>query len=188
MDAFFGEIRLMAFNWTPRGWFPCDGRSLAIAQYQGLASVIGYTYGGAGPTFNIPNFSGLVVVGVGDDPTDTFDPQLTQTGGASAVALSVANMPSHTHTLSGGQIAPKLRVAAGAGNWIGSPAFLPSNGTSPETANGFETPAGGETLVGLNPNTLPPYVGAGTAHENRQPYLVLQYCICWDGALYPVRP
>ncbi|CUU82998.1 Phage Tail Collar Domain [Campylobacter hyointestinalis] len=42
---------------TPSGFLVCDGRSLAKSEYAELFNVIGYTYGGSGESFNIPNFA-----------------------------------------------------------------------------------------------------------------------------------
>ena len=41
----------------PAGFLIADGRSLKKAEYTELFDVIGYTYGGSGQSFNLPNFS-----------------------------------------------------------------------------------------------------------------------------------
>ncbi|WP_448192481.1 phage tail protein [Azospirillum sp. sgz301742] len=185
MDAFIGEIRLMAINFVPRGWFPCDGRVLQVQAYQALWAVIGNTYGGTPPnTFALPNLIGRVTVGAGDDPSDTFDPAFGNSGGSNAVTLTSATMPSHTHNMVGAAVAQSLRVATPQGNYLSAAAFVPTSGT---LENGKAFTATSITPVHLNANTLSPYLGTGGPHENRQPYLALQYCICNEGE-FPVRP
>ncbi len=69
MDEFIGEIKLVAFNFTPRGWATCDGQILSIAQNQALFSLLGTTYGGDGrETFALPDLRGRVAVGDGQGP------------------------------------------------------------------------------------------------------------------------
>lgn len=64
MDPFIGQIQAFAFDWAPRGWLPCDGRLLPIADYQALFSLLGTTYGGDGrTTFGIPDLRDQVEQG-----------------------------------------------------------------------------------------------------------------------------
>ena len=59
MDAILGLIRLFAFNFVPKGWMLCDGRTLPISQYTAVFSLVGTTYGGDGrSTFALPNLKG----------------------------------------------------------------------------------------------------------------------------------
>ena len=68
-EPFIGQISIYAFNFAPRGWMPCDGRLLPIAQYTALFSLIGTTYGGDGrTTFALPDLRGRIVVGAGNGP------------------------------------------------------------------------------------------------------------------------
>lgn len=43
---------------APDGWLLCDGSQLATASYGNLFAVIGYTYGGSGANFLLPDFRG----------------------------------------------------------------------------------------------------------------------------------
>lgn len=185
MDGFIGEIRLMAWSFTPMYWLPCDGRLVSLQQYQALAAVIGTTYGGDGRTsIGLPDLRGRVAVAAGQDPYDTFDPNIANTGGVAAVALSTTQMPPHTHTLMGAALAPAKRVAAGQGNYI-APVAVPS--TPPAVAFAFAPSVASPDTVTLNDATLSVYPGTGGMHENRQPYLALAYFICTEGE-FPVRP
>jgi microcystin-dependent protein len=59
MDPILGQLALLPFSWSPKGWMPCDGRMLPINQFQALFSLIGTTYGGDGQTtFALPNLKG----------------------------------------------------------------------------------------------------------------------------------
>ena len=67
MEFFVGQICLFPWSWTPHGWLPCDGRSLSIADYQILFSLIGTEFGGDGRTaFNLPNLTPIKGKGAGD--------------------------------------------------------------------------------------------------------------------------
>ena len=66
MDELIGTVKLFAGNYSPVGWFLCDGRLLQISQYSALFSVIGTAYGGDGrTTFALPDMRGRVAVGAG---------------------------------------------------------------------------------------------------------------------------
>ena len=48
---------------APTGWLLCQGQSLLVANYPALHSAIGYTYGGSGSNFLLPDLRGRVPVG-----------------------------------------------------------------------------------------------------------------------------
>ncbi|MGE5477128.1 MAG: phage tail protein [Bacteroidales bacterium] len=185
MDAFIGEIRLMAIGYTPQYWTPCDGRQLQVMQYQALYSLIGNKWGGtANQTFNLPDLRGRVVVGVGDDPVDVFDPTWGSKGGDASVAINVNQVPSHSHTFVGATTGQALLLANGENCYLSYPAL--SGIGSIENSKPFSTlPATGP--VTMNANTLAPFTGGTAAHENRQPYLALGYFICTTDGVYPMR-
>ena len=59
MDPILGQIRLFAFNFVPKGWMLCDGKSLPINQYSAVFALLGTTYGGDGVTkFALPDLKG----------------------------------------------------------------------------------------------------------------------------------
>jgi microcystin-dependent protein len=63
MDSFIGQIIMMASNFIPRGFMPCDGRFLPIQQNAALFSLLGTTYGGDGVTnFALPNLVSKVPI------------------------------------------------------------------------------------------------------------------------------
>jgi microcystin-dependent protein len=191
MDAFIGEIRLFPYTFPPYGWAWCNGQQMSVQQYAPLAAVIGFQFGGDGKTtFKLPDLRGLVAVGAGDDPTDTFDPSFAAKGGGSGVILNTARMPSHTHDLTGALAGLPQRVTTPAGNLLTGIAYKPTTGTANPTANPYAVdPATPPTVLAAQ--TLSPFVGGTNnvvqAHENRQPVLVLQWAICVDQGSFPVR-
>jgi len=93
-EPFLGELRMMSFNFPPKGWAFCNGQTLAIAQNQALFSLLGTTYGGNGQTtFALPDLRGRVPVHWGSGRT------LGEQGGEAAHTLIAAELPTHTHQL-----------------------------------------------------------------------------------------
>lgn len=189
MDAFIGEIRLMAINFTPEYWLPCNGQLLQVAQYQALAAVIGNIFGGniQQGNFNLPNLNGRTAICAGTDPVSGYSFPFAEAGGTTVETIMISNVPPHTHVLNGANAAAPSKTADAAGNWISGPVFVPSASGPNETAYGFVPTAAG-TAVPLNGMTLSPYMGNGGAHENRQPYLALAFFICPQQGIFPVRP
>jgi len=150
-----GSVTAFAGSTAPTNFLLCDGSAVSRSTYAELFALISTTYGvGDGSTtFNVPNLKGSVPVGRDSAQTE-FD-TLAETGGAKTVTLSTAQMPSHSHTVTdtGGftPVARDLNVAAGAVGYYGR-----GSGTSV-----------------LATDTQ----GSSTAHNNLQPYLVLNYII-----------
>lgn len=83
-----------------RGFMVADGSSLRRADYPDLFAIIGTTYGTADNShFNLPDLKGRTIVGV--DSADSSFNTLGEKGGEKEVTLTVAQMPSHTHTFTG---------------------------------------------------------------------------------------
>jgi microcystin-dependent protein len=174
-DYYTGEIRLFVFDYAPTDFLPCDGRLLAISQYQALYALIGTTYGGDGRvTFGIPDLRGRSPVAVGK-PTDSPNTYvLGQAVGAEVVTVTEAQMPAHTHVVS---------VATGPAN-----SMVPSSGVVQSTVSSGDffycnADQAGVAQV-LATQTVSTSGGAGQAHANMQPSIVLGYAICVNG-LYP---
>lgn len=145
----------------PAGWLLCDGASVASATYPDLFTALGYTYGGAGANFNLPN---LVDVFVRGQATQT-----ATTGGADSLILTTAEMPTHTHVASvtdGGHTHTTEGVKAGASTgkekWSGNQ----FNGHYPNTGSSTT----GITVSNAN-------AGSSSGFDNRPAYLEMQYII-----------
>lgn len=97
-EPFLGEIRMVGFNFAPRGWALCNGQLLAISQNSALFSLLGTMYGGDGrTTFGLPDLRGRSPVGMGTGPGLTPIIQ-GQKAGVENVTILSTQMPSHIHT------------------------------------------------------------------------------------------
>ena len=178
-DAFIGEIRLFAGPVVPSGWKTCDGSLLNIQQNMALYSLLYTQFGGDGKTtFALPDLRGRVIVGVGTSVTTGTYYQTGVYNGTESVALTAATVPQHAHTV----IADAANgvVVGGSDNYFAT-AFAPLPAPA-GPANLYVPPS---TAVPLNPAVIST-VGGDAAHENRQPYLAVSYCICISG-YYPPR-
>lgn len=175
MEAFIGTIIAWPIDFAPEGWLFCKGQTLNIAQYQALYSLIGNRYGGDGrTTFMLPNLSGRVIVGAGES-AGTSNYMLAQTGGAETVALTVNQIPSHTHSIT-------ASTDQAGTNIPGGNAVLAKAEDDMGTAYNIYKTGGANTAMSPTGST-----GQNAPHSNVQPYLSLNYIICING-IYPPRP
>src|SRR3954454_23569417 len=92
-EPFLAELRLMSFNFAPKGWAQCNGQFLPINQNQALFSLLGTTYGGNGQTtFALPDLRSRSPVHVGAGVG------LGESAGVENLTLSTIELPTHTHT------------------------------------------------------------------------------------------
>jgi microcystin-dependent protein len=112
METFLGQILLVAFNFAPKGWALCNGQLLPINQNQALFSLLGTYYGGDGRTnFALPNLQGRVPLHMGSNGMANH--VIGSLGGAEGVALTVNNLPSHTHAANCSSVAGSRASPAG---------------------------------------------------------------------------
>jgi microcystin-dependent protein len=164
---FIGEIKLVSFNFPPKGWAFCNGQLLAINQNQALFSILGTTYGGDGRTnFALPNLQGRVAIHPGNGNV------LGQVGGETAHVLIQGEMPTHAHTLQA--------------------SLSPANSPSP-TGNVLADVRGstgieqyqGHPDAAMSQAAVAP-TGGSQPHDNMQPYTVMNFAIALVG-LFPSR-
>jgi len=95
----------------PSGFLLCDGQSVSTSTYAGLFAVIGYTYGGSGGNFNVPDLRDRTVVGVSSANSkalaqgigaNTVTPTGNISGNAASTTLATTQIPSHLHSSGGG--------------------------------------------------------------------------------------
>jgi microcystin-dependent protein len=168
-EPFLAEVRIVGFNFAPRGWAFCDGQILPISQNQSLYSLLGTIYGGDGQTsFALPDLRGRVPIHVGRS-NGGVDHREGQKGGEETHTLSANEMPQHTHAL---QATNSVGTGTAPQGTVLAEASLPvyeSFGPGVQMGAGSVGNAGG-----------------GQAHENMQPYLALNFIIALQG-LFPSR-
>ena len=158
-EPFLSEIRIMSFNFPPKGWALCNGQFLPINQNQALFALLGTTYGGNGQTtFALPDLRGRVAIHSGSGHT------LGERAGSESVTLSIQQLPTHNHIGNASSVAGNQPVPNGA--------LLASSATEI-----WNTPV---SQVSLSPGTIGS-VGGSQPHENRQPFNTLSFCIALQG-------
>ena len=159
-EPFLSEIRIMSFNFPPKGWALCNGQLLPINQNQGLFSLLGTTYGGDGRVnFALPDLRGRAQIHMGNGHT------LGEKGGAEAVTITQQTMPQHIHFQQGSTNVGTLAPPVGA--------VLSKLGSTIYSQNV-------SNLAVYDPSTVSS-VGGNQAHTNMQPFLVLSFCIALQG-------
>ena len=163
-EPFLAEVRIFGFNFPPRGWAQCDGQILPINQNQSLFSLLGTIYGGDGrTTFALPDLRGRVPIHEGNGHS------LGQRSGEESPALTVNQIPQHTHSARGSSDAGTAPIPAG--NVLASSA--PS-----------EFYHGASNLVDLRAGTIA-NAGGGQGHNNMQPFTAVNFCIALQGQFPP---
>jgi microcystin-dependent protein len=178
-ESFTGEVAIFAFHTVPKGWAACEGQLLSIASYQSLYAIIGTTYGGNGKTnFALPDLRGAAVMGAGANPVLT-PRNLGDKTGSNAVALNEFQV-GHTHALmSSGQLNPSADKTSGPLPTSNLGALSIKNAGGAMTAE-FSYAMSPQSEKFMHPGIISK-TGGGQPHENRQPFLALQYCICLVG-------
>ncbi|MFZ7088823.1 phage tail protein [Curtobacterium sp. RRHDQ10] len=156
-DPFLGEIRVASFAFAPRGWAMCNGQLLPVNQNQALFAILGTQYGGDGRvTFALPDLRGRIPVHAGTSAPGAR-------GGEESHVLSSAELPAHSHP---------VRASGGAGT-----ATVPT-GAYPAVAPGAAYSAAANTPMSASAVST---TGGGQGHENRPPFLALNFVIALQG-------
>jgi microcystin-dependent protein len=161
---FLGEVKIISWNFAPKGWAFCGGQLLLISQNQALFSLLGTSYGGDGlTTFALPDLRGRASVHVGQGFLQG------QRGGEEFHTLSLPEMPAHNHLVNAST------TATGSVNTPTGNLFGPSNVVVYHTQSNT-------TLIPSEVTN----VGGSQPHENRQPFLVVNFIIALQG-IFPSR-
>lgn len=155
---FMGEIKIVSFNFPPKGWAFCNGQLLPINQNQALFSLFGTTYGGDGRVnFGLPNLQGRTPLHFGNGLT------IGERAGETAHTLTISEMAAHTHQMSAGGT-PTDQNTPAAFLWCdwGKAIYA----ATPDSA--------------MLPSAITP-VGGSQAHDNMSPYLVLNFVVALQG-------
>ena len=157
-EPFLSEIRIFSINYAPKAWALCNGQFLPINQNQPLFSLLGTTFGGNGQTtFALPDLRVRVPIHVGSGHT------LGESGGQAAHTVTIAELPTHTHTLN-----------ASSAN---ATTPIPGGNLLAAANNLYAAPT---NLTALEPSSVGS-IGGSQPHENRQPFLALSFCIALQG-------
>jgi microcystin-dependent protein len=164
-DRYIGQISIFSFDYAPKSFAPCNGQLLPIAQNQALFALLGTQYGGNGQTtFALPNLRGRVAIGQGQGP-GLSSRTIGETAGEAAHVLTQNELPEHNHAA---HFASDSSQMSAKGNyWGGDPV---GNVT-------FSSNTDGTSLSSAAIATA----GGSQPHENRQPFLVLNFCIALQG-------
>jgi microcystin-dependent protein len=164
-EPFLAEIKIVGFNFAPRGYAFCDGQILPINQNQSLFSLLGTTYGGDGrTTFALPDLRSRTPIHTG-----TIN-RLGTKAGSETHTLSDLDLPSHTHQVKATSSDATSEDPNG-GTWAAN-----SDGTNYGTALADAS---------MSANSLT-RVGGSQAHNNMQPFLSVYFVIALRG-LFPSR-
>lgn len=157
---FLSEIKIVSFNFAPKGWALCNGQLMPINQNQALFALLGTTYGGDGRVnFGLPNLQGRIPVHMGSGFT------LGEKAGEVAHTLNISELPAHTHTPTGSSTNPPTAPGAAGNLW---------------TANNASPYAAASDGSVMNPAGILP-TGGSQPHDNMSPYLVLNFVIALQG-------
>ena len=168
-DPFVAEIRILPFNFAPKGWAWCDGQLLPLSQNTALFSLLGTTYGGNGKSnFALPDLQGRAPMHPGQGPGLSLH-DLGETGGSETVTLLESEIPAHSHI-----------VSASISDGISQTPVNQKLATG--VAIGQYAPAA--SFIQLSPNALAP-AGGDQPHNNLQPYLTYYFCIALQGVFPP---
>lgn len=177
-EPFIAEVRMWGCNFAPRGWGDCSGQLLPIAQNTALFSLVGTTYGGDGrTTLALPNLNARAPMHAGRGPGLSLC-RLGQYRGANEIELVVSQLPPHNHQLTASN-------KVGTSDTPDKSLFLAKDKASGEANLRFLDDAGNTQGEAMSLSMLSQN-GGGQAHENRQPFLAVNFSIALVG-IFPSR-
>jgi microcystin-dependent protein len=199
-DPYLGSVCTTVASYCPHGYAEMLGQLEAISDYSALYSLLGCTWGGdCRNSFGIPDMRGRAAAGAGQGP-GLSDLRLGMMVGREDTAISIDEMPAHSHT-----------ATFTAHNLTATLSAYDGNGASPkpDTTNRYLQTVAQNALI---PNTQANLYGSGTGAEVvlsgldvnlfaevtvgstggsqlvdiQSPVMALTYCIALEG-MYPPR-
>jgi len=168
-QPYLGEIKLISWNFPPKGWAFCNGQLLPINQNQALFSLLGTTYGGNGvTTFALPDLRGRVPMHSGQGPGLTAR-ALGEHAGETAHTLAMTELSMHSHG---------VQASSAVGSAVVPTGMYPARNAASIPQY---TLASADQLMHASAMG---FAGGGQPHENQQPYLTLNFVIALVGQ-YP---
>src|SRR5688572_20872876 len=168
LTPFIGQIAPVAFAFSPRGWLPCDGMLVPVANYGDLYKVIGNRYGGDGTNFKLPDLRGRSPMG----PSQKY--RVGEQVGSDVMTLMERHIPQHTHD---------IRVYSTPGklfNPVGAVSAVSTKGDLQYRVGAWDPKKDRCTMQPLM--TLGGGQGAAfQPHENMPPSLAVHFVIAWQG-------
>jgi microcystin-dependent protein len=179
-EPFIGEIKILGFNFAPRGFQTCDGQILAINSNTALFSLLGTIYGGNGSTtFALPDLRGRMPIHQGTGPGLPTYP-IGEKGGSSDVTLFTTNMPPHVHSAIG--INVRIPVTAASEDSVATNQYIGNAASDTFGPSPSPTASLGAPIV--SGNTAP--AGGGQPFSIQNAYLTVNYSIAVQG-IFPSR-
>lgn len=190
MEPFLGEIKMVGFNFAPRGYALCQGQVMSIAQNSALFSLLGTLYGGDGQTtFALPDYRGRGPVGMGQGPGLSLINQ-GEVAGTESITLLTSNLPPFSLPVTGtASVAIPASTADGSTQVPGTGSVLAK---PVDSAVGAEVSLYGSTadttLAPFNAsvNATVTHVSGGMPLGVRNPYLGTNFVIAVQG-IFPSR-
>jgi microcystin-dependent protein len=186
-DPFIGEIKMVAFNYAPRGYAFCSGQMMSIAQNSAMFALLGTTFGGDGvQTFGIPDYRCRLPLGMGNGPGLTPVVQ-GEKAGTNAVTISQTQMPTHIHPVAI-PVAIPVSSAAADTQVPGPAVVLAAAQLEDRTAlvSAYVSTAANTTLAPFNTSGNTGPSGGNQPLPIQNPYLGTNYIIATQG-IFPSR-
>lgn len=185
-EPFLGEIRLVGFNFAPRGWAYANGALLPIAQNTALFSLLGTTFGGNGQaTFGLPDYRGRSPVGMGQGPGLT-DIDQGEVAGTETVTLTIPQLPAHNAPVVLSVAVPVVTTTSNTSAEPGNTKHLAQPAAGGDPVPLYSTDATTTTLAPFNVMGSTGIVGSNGPVHLRNPYLGTNFIIALEG-IFPSR-
>ncbi|MEP7155820.1 MAG: tail fiber protein [Betaproteobacteria bacterium] len=168
LEAYVGDIRIIATGIVPSGWLACNGQVLGLNDYVPLYLTIGTSFGGDGQqTFGLPDLRGRTPIHMGQG--NGLSPRsIGVMTGSETVTLTPAQLPSHYHSVVASNVAGTTADPTGSA-WAGASTAELQYSDKPANAS--------MSALGIAP------AGGGQPHDNLMPFQVVSFIICFEGIM-----